>query len=171
MCIKVAIVEDDSRIREGLSFLFNATTGFQCLKTFANGEVALKEMPEQWPDVVLMDINLPKMSGIECLAKLKEANPKLQIVMLTSFEDDELIFNSLKAGASGYLIKQSEPSEILRAVSDVHRGGSAMSSSIARRVVLHFQRQASVDEANDLSKRELEILNLLAKGYHRQKNC
>jgi DNA-binding NarL/FixJ family response regulator len=167
--IKVSIVEDDTRIREGLNFLISASSGFTCISTFGSAEAALKQLPQAWPDVALMDINLPKMSGIECAAKLKALHPALQIVMLTSFEDDELIFNSLKAGASGYLIKQSEPAEILAAITDVHKGGSPMSSSIARKVVVHFQRQAPDNEAGNLSKRELEILNLLSKGYQDKK--
>lgn len=169
MPIKVSIVEDDTRIREGLNFLINASNGFSCLSTFANAEAALKQLPQQWPDVVLMDINLPKMSGIECTSKLKGLNRAVQIVMLTSFEDDELIFNSLKAGASGYLIKQSEPAEILAAIAEVHKGGSPMSTSIARKVVLHFQQQPPQNESGNLSKRELEILNLLTKGYQDKK--
>jgi DNA-binding NarL/FixJ family response regulator len=169
MPIKVSIVEDDTRIREGLNFLISASSGFLCVSTFGNAEAAIKQMPQQWPDVVLMDINLPKMSGIECVAKLKAMNRALQIVMLTSFEDDELIFNSLKAGASGYLIKQSEPAEILAAVTAVHKGGSPMSASIARKLVSHFQQAPMQNESGNLSKRELEILNLLTKGYQDKK--
>jgi len=167
--IKVAIVEDDTRIREGLSFVLNASAGFAFAEGFGDAETALKQMPGRWPDVVLMDINLPKMSGIECVAKLKALNPALQIIMLTSFEDQDLVFNSLKAGASGYLVKQTPPSEILEAIADVHKGGSPMSSSIARKVVRHFQQQGSPDEVGNLSKRELEILHLLAKGYQDKK--
>lgn len=164
MPIKVAIVEDDARVREGLGFLLNGSAGFVCCGAFSNAESALKGLPHQWPDVVLMDINLPRMSGIECVAKLKAANPALQILMLTSSEDEEMIFNSLKNGASGYLIKQTPPSEILEAIDDVHQGGSPMSRSIARKVVRHFQHEKSRSEADGLSRRELEILTCLTKG-------
>jgi DNA-binding NarL/FixJ family response regulator len=164
--IKVAIVEDDSKVREGLPFIINAAGGFTCTGAYPNAEVALKQMPHHWPDMVLMDINLPEMSGIECVAKLKELRPALQILMLTAHEDEELIFESLMAGASGYLLKRTPPAEILEALQDLQNGGSPMTSSIARKVVLHFQQQKrSRDEADKLSDREREIVTLLAKGY------
>jgi DNA-binding NarL/FixJ family response regulator len=164
MPIKVSIVEDDARVREGLSFLLEGSAGFACASLFSNAEAALKQLPQQWPDVVLMDINLPKMSGIECVLKLKALNPSLQIVMLTSSEDEDTIFNSLKSGASGYLVKQTPPTEILEAIEDVHKGGSPMSRSIARKVVRHFQQEQPRNETESLSKRELEILTYLTKG-------
>ena len=164
--IKVAIVEDDARIREGLVALLNGSAGFRCTGAYGNAEAALEEIPGSWPDVVLMDINLPKMSGIGCVAKLKEKRPKLQILMLTIYVDSDKIFQSLQAGASGYLIKQTPPAEIMQAIQHVNDGGSPMSHAIARKVVQYFQQQKKdFDETSNLSTREHEILTLLAKGY------
>src|SRR5947207_6560363 len=115
MPIKVAIVEDDAGIRESLSILINGSPDFRCIGTHANAETALKLLPRDWPDVLLMDIHLPKMSGIDCVAKLKELKPDLLIVMLTVYADNDLIFKSLMAGASGYLLKHTPPSAILPA--------------------------------------------------------
>jgi len=121
--IKVSIVEDDSRIRQGLAAIIGGSTGLRCAGAYANAEIAVKEIPRDWPDVVLMDINLPQMSGIECVGKLKEMRPSLQFIMLTIYVDNEKIFKSLKAGASGYLIKQTPPAEIVDAITVVHGGG------------------------------------------------
>lgn len=165
MPIKVSIVEDDAGIRESLAILINGSSGFKCISTFANAEAALKEVPLDWPDVVLMDINLPKMSGIDLVAKLKALRPTLQVLMLTVYADNEKIFKSLKAGATGYLLKQTPPNEILDAIEDVNRGGSPMSNSIARQVVLYFQQRPPTNETENLSRREMEILSHLAKGY------
>ena len=163
---KVAIVEDDAGIRESLAVLINGTAGLRCIGTYPNAELALKILPENWPDAILMDINLPQMSGIDCVAKLKAVNNALRVLMLTVHVDSELIFKSLKAGADGYLVKQTSPVEILEALTDVLRGGAPMSNSIARKVVLFFQNQAAADgETATLTKRELEILNQLAKGF------
>jgi DNA-binding NarL/FixJ family response regulator len=165
--IKVAIVEDDTRFRESLSILINGATEFQCVGAFGNAEAALQQIPQNWPDVVLMDINLPNISGIECVAKLKAARPALQFVMLTVYMDDEKIFSSLQAGASGYLLKQTPPVEILAAITGIRQGGSPMSNIIARRLVEYFQRQTPKPAQQDdyLTKREEEILTLVAKGY------
>jgi DNA-binding NarL/FixJ family response regulator len=160
--VKVAIVEDDRRIRESLAVLLEGSAGFRCVDAYANAESALKEIPREWPDAVLMDINLPQMSGIECAAKLKALRPELQIIMLTVYVDSDQIFQSLKAGASGYLIKDTPPAEVLAAITEVHRGGSPMSSAIARKVVQHFQKQ---QEPLDITRREQEILTHLSKGY------
>jgi DNA-binding NarL/FixJ family response regulator len=165
MPLKLAIVEDNSALRESLGVLIQGASGFSFCGGYPNAEVALKKIPFDWPDVILMDINLPKMSGIELVAKLKEMRPQLQILMLTAYEDDEQIFNSLMAGANGYLLKETPPSEILDAVLDVQRGGAPMSNSIARKVVHHFQQKKPKNETENLSKRELEILTHLAKGY------
>ena len=164
MPINVAIVEDDPRVREGLLALLNGGDDFRCVGAFPNAEAALKQLPHDWPDVVLMDIRLPGMSGVECVAKLKELRPALQIIMVTICADDEQIFNSLKAGASGYLIKKAKPAEILEAITEVHSGGAPMSGAIARKVVECF-RQSPAQETEGLSKRENEILGYLAKGY------
>jgi len=167
MPIKVSIVEDDTRFRESLTIVINGTPEFRCLGAFANAEVALKQIPREWPDVILMDINLPQMSGIECAGKLKALRPALQIIMFTVYMDNDQIFKSLKAGASGYLLKQTPPAEILAAISDIHHGGSPMTNLIARKVVQFFQQeQAGVSaQMEDLTKREYEILALVAKGY------
>jgi DNA-binding NarL/FixJ family response regulator len=164
--IKVSIVEDDSGIRESLAIVINGSEGFRCLSTFANAELATRDLPSNWPDVVLMDINLPKMSGIECVAKLKALRPALHVIMLTVYADNEKIFRSLQSGASGYLLKQTPPSEILNAINEVLRGGSPMSSAIARKVVMHFQQKPPANPTEGLSKREQELLDLIAKGQH-----
>ncbi len=139
--IKVCIVEDDTPLRESLSILLNGSGAYRCIGTFFNAEIALKEIPLDWPDVLLMDINLPKMSGIECVARLKQMRPALHVIMLTICGDTGQIFESLKAGASGYLMKTASPGEILEAITEVNGGGAPMSSSIALKVVKFFQQQ------------------------------
>lgn len=161
----VALVEDNTGVRESLAVLINEAPGFRCVGAYANAEAALKQLPDNWPDIVLMDINLPQMSGIDCVARLKAQRPDLHVLMLTVHVDSELIFKSLKAGASGYLIKQSSPDELLEAMSDVLMGGAPMTNTIARKVVLFFQQKTAADETACLTKRELEILTQLAKGY------
>ncbi len=140
--IKVSIVEDDECIRGSLALLIGGSPGFRCISQHATAEEALREIPNQKPDVVLMDIHLPSMSGIQCVQQLKAIRPALQVVMLTVYEDDEQVFRSLSAGASGYLLKRTAPAKILEAIEEVHRGGSPMSSYIARRVVQTFQQHA-----------------------------
>ncbi len=162
---RVAIVEDNSGVRDSLAVLINGAEGFHCAGTYGNAEAALKQLPANWPDIVLMDINLPGMSGIDCVAKLKTQRPDLHVLMLTVHVDSELIFKSLKAGAGGYLIKQTSPMEILEAMCDILRGGAPMTNTIARKVVLFFQQKNPKDETASLTKRELEILNRLADGY------
>jgi DNA-binding NarL/FixJ family response regulator len=166
MRIKVAIVEDDAKVRESLEELINRAPEFCCTGAYPNAEVALRQIPRAWPELVLMDINLPKMSGIQCVVALKSQRTSLQILMLTSYEDNELIFDSLKAGANGYLLKRTSPAEILAALKDLHGGGAPMSSSIARKVVKHF-RQADEPKAESLklTPREKDILEQLAKGF------
>jgi DNA-binding NarL/FixJ family response regulator len=166
MLISIAIVEDDANIRQSLVSLMDRTPGFSCKGAYPNAEVALKEIPRQWPDLVLMDVNLPKMSGIQCVAALKTQHPNLHILMLTSYEDSELVFESLKAGANGYLLKLSEPSEIVAGIKEVHKGGAPMSSSIARTVVQFFrQTPEPTSDATKLTPREKEILDELSKGF------
>lgn len=166
MDIKIALVEDDKKVREGLKALICGTPGFNCIAAYPNAEEALEELAEQKPDVVLMDINLPGMSGIECVKVLKARQPKLQIIMLTVYEDDDLIFQSLAAGAVGYILKKTPAAKLLEAIEEVHRGGSSMSSQIARRVVEVFQqKELSAQNTAALSHRENEILSCLAKGY------
>ncbi len=164
--IKVSIVEDDSGTRENLMAVLGATKTLQCLRAYPNGEDALVGIPKEPPDVVLMDISLPGMSGIGCVGKLKIKLPKVQVLMLTTYEDSKLIFDSLRAGASGYLLKNVPPAEVVAAVEQVSVGGSPMSMHIARKVVSHFQQiKQTPHEIDVLSKREQEILALLAQGY------
>ena len=163
--IKVALVEDDAGLRDSLAGMLNRSGQFRCAGAFVNAESALSQIPKDWPEIVLMDINLPKMSGIECVAHLKALRPSVLIIMFTVYMDSDLIFKSLMAGASGFLIKRSSPAEILAALAEVHRGGAPMSSAIARKVVEYFQRKTPYSEASALTKREQEILAHLAKGY------
>lgn len=164
--ITVSIVEDDDRIRESLAILIDGGENIRCISSHPTAEDALKQIVLKKPDVVLMDINLPGMSGIECVRKLKAAMPKLQILMLTMYENDDQVFQSLMAGASGYLVKRTSPAEILNAIQEVHSGASPMSGRIARTVVEYFQKlQHAAPGEENLSKRELEILDLLVKGY------
>lgn len=163
--IKVAIVEDDRGLRDRLMALINGNSGLHCVGAYVNGEAALKQIPLDWPDVVLMDIKLPRMSGIECVAKLKALRPSLQVLMLTVYMDSDLIFKSLVAGASGYLIKRATPKEILSALVEVHQGGAPISSAIARKVVEFFQKKPPQPDAGNLTRREQEILAELARGY------
>jgi len=166
MAIRVAIVEDDEQVRENLAALIGETKGLDCCGTFSSGEQALEGMPRRAPDVVLMDVNLPGMSGVECVRQLKAKNPNLQIVMLTVYDDSDRIFQALQMGASGYLLKRSTTAEIVRAIEEVHRGGAPMSSYIARKVVQSFQRQgASEKSAENLTRRETDVLNYAARGY------
>lgn len=135
MSIRVAIVEDDRIVRENLSVLIGAATGFSCVASCVNGEEALKQLPAVQPDVVLMDIHLPGRSGTDCVARLKPLLPKTQIIMLTVEENSAWVFEALKAGSTGYLVKTATLDDILEAITEVHRGGAPMSSHIARMVV------------------------------------
>ena len=166
MPIDVSIVEDDAGIRESLATLINGTSKLKCVSSYANAEEALKDLPLKKPDVVLMDINLPRMSGIECVYKLKAILPEVQVLMLTVFEDGDQLFKSLKAGANGYLLKRTKPAKLLEAIEGVHHGDAPMSGKIARIMVQYFQHKGPANAHNVLlSKREEEILDLLAKGH------
>lgn len=166
MTIKVSIVEDDEEVRHSLAVLLNGSEGYACVSAHRSTEEAVVEIPRHLPDVVLMDINLPRQSGIECVRQLKAQLPQLQFLMLTMYEDADLIFSSLTAGASGYLLKRTSPAKLLEAIDEVHRGGAPMSSKIARIVVQHFQnRKGPAPETSSLSPREREVLDLLAKGH------
>ncbi len=166
MNTSVAIVEDNRSFRSKLATYLNATPGYNCVGVYDSAEDAMKSIPRLSPDVVLMDIHLPNMSGVDCTRRLKELCPAVQILILTVYEDNDRIFGALKAGASGYLLKRADPADILRAIQEVKQGGSPMSSQIARRVVQSFREIAPDPQKSDkLSQREEEILQLLSKGY------
>lgn len=166
MSISVSIVDDDARLRESLAGLIDGAPGYRCLSQHASSESALREIPRVYPEVVLMDINLPGLNGIECVRRLKPLLPATQIIMLTVYNQTEHIFEALAAGATGYLLKHTEPEELLAAIRDVRDGNSPINSSIARKIVQSFQRAAQPgEETATLSPRELEVLDLLAKGY------
>ena len=164
--LRIALVEDQREIRENWQRLIESFPDFKCVCTCATAEEALRVVAESRPDVVLMDIYLPRMSGIECTARLKALLPRIQIVILTAVDDDELVFLALEAGADGYLLKRTKPADLRAALLDVFTGGAPMSSEIARRVVESFRRRAKArDEASNLSPREEQVLELLSKGY------
>ncbi|MEY4387007.1 MAG: hypothetical protein RLY20_2290 [Verrucomicrobiota bacterium] len=165
--IRVSIVEDDNRVRESLARLIDRSPGFACVSKHPSAEDALRDLPPHRPNVVLMDINLGGMTGIECVRLLKDVLPETQVMMLTVYENTDHIFSALSAGASGYLLKQTPPDELLAAVQELNRGGSPMSSHIARKVVASFQQPAAVptNELATLSPREKEVLDYLAKGF------
>ena len=166
MRIKVAIVEDNRGTRESLTELLERAPTLRCVGAHPDGEDALRRIPTEAPDVVLMDINLPRMNGIECVARLKQQIPRTQVLMLTTYEESDLIFDSLRRGASGYLLKNMPPAELVQAIEQVHAGGAPMSMQIARKVVNHFQQiKQPQSDVEKLTKREHEILALLAKGY------
>lgn len=162
--IKVAIIEDVKNIREGLQWLINGSDELTCSITFSTAEDAIENLPGIMPDVVLMDIHLPGISGIEAVKKLKSQYPAMQFIMSTIYEDDENIFESLKAGATGYLLKKTPPAKIIESILEVYHGGSPMSAQIARKVVAVFQKKNPIDESAELTPKEKEILHGLSKG-------
>ena len=166
MSIAISIVEDQRDMRESLVEWLGNAPGLRCVGAHATAEDALRDIPKENPDVVLMDINLTGMNGIQCVSRLKERLPKTQVLMLTTYAEGDMIFDSLRAGANGYLLKNMPRAELVAAVEQVHAGGSPMSLQIARKVIDHFHRspQAS-SELGQLTPRERDILRLLAKGY------
>lgn len=166
MQIRVAIVEDDAGIRASLEALIRRAPDLSFKGGYSDAESALKEIPKQTPDVVLMDINLPGMNGVECVRHLKAAAPKVQFLMLTVYEDGESLFNSFKAGASGYLLKRTASARLLEAIRDVHAGGSPMTPQMARRVVQFFSPPpGEPSPVSTLTPGERDFLDLLANGY------
>ena len=164
--ISVAIVEDDTGTRRNLELLIDEAPGFRCLCACSSGEEAVRVIPQVKPEVVLMDIHLPNLSGIECAAKLKQLLPALQVIMITMYSDTDKVFKALRAGAAGYLLKRSAPEEILEAIQEVQRGGAPMTSEIARKVVEAFKEVPANDDSEDaLTRREHEILELLCRGF------
>jgi DNA-binding NarL/FixJ family response regulator len=166
MPITVSIVEDNEQLRATLGRVISRAPGFQFVSSYANAEDAIKLLPQDRPNVVLMDINLPGMNGVECVRQLKRLLPQTQAIMLTVYEDTENIFNALAAGASGYLLKRTKSAELLEAIQEVIRGGSPMTTHIARKVVQSFQKAgASPQPTENLSQREQEVLDCLAQGF------
>lgn len=161
---RIGIVEDNRDLREALAMMIQFTDDFELAGSYPNAEVAMDEIPKTQTDAVLMDINLPGSSGIECVAQLKGQQPELLFLMCTSFEDDERIFKSLEAGASGYILKTDGPTRIIFALQDLFDGGSPMSSSIARKVVASFSKFNHAQDQMALTLRETEILQLLSTG-------
>ncbi|HZT22379.1 MAG TPA: response regulator transcription factor [Verrucomicrobiae bacterium] len=163
--ISISLVDDEKELCQSIATFVNGSPGFRCLSIHHSAAAALQHLPAEKPDVVLMDINMAGMDGIECVRRLKAAAPEIQILMLTVYEDTEKIFKALTAGASGYLLKRSNPSKLLEAIREVHEGGAPMSGSVARKVVASFQQAKATSQAEThLSPREETILNLLAKG-------
>lgn len=163
--ITVCIVEDNKNIRESLKIIVNDAGECSCIAVFENAEDALKDIPELQPDVVLMDIGLPGISGIECIRQLKPLCPRVQFMICTVYDEDEKIFDALSAGANSYILKRSDSDTLLTAIKDLHNGGSPMSSDIARKIVMQFQKEVTAEKKDyHLTEREKEILELLAKG-------
>jgi len=166
MSITISIVEDNAGTREMLSKLFDRSPGLSCLRAYASGEDAVRGIPQEPSEVAVVDINLPGMSGIECVARLKQLLPALQVLMLTTYEESDLIFGSLRAGANGYLLKTMPAGELVEAVRQVRAGGAPMSMQIARKVIAHFHgTKSEPGRMEQLTNRENEVLGLLAKGH------
>lgn len=163
--IKVGIVEDNKTLREGFETLLNRTPGFQCVCTCATVEEALRKIPKAAPDVVLMDIQLPDATGVECTARIKELLPTVHIVIVTVYDDSERIFQALRAGACGYLLKRAQPEKIIIAIQEAHEGGVPMTPEIARKVIGQFRHQtAAAAQVENLSEREKEVLEFVMHG-------
>jgi DNA-binding NarL/FixJ family response regulator len=166
MPIRVSIVEDNEQLRTTLARVLNRSEGFSCVSHYGDAETALKNFPKESPDVVLMDINLPGINGVECVRQLKQIAPHIQMVMLTVYEDTENIFAALAAGASGYMLKRTKTAELLEAIKEVQKGGSPMTAHIARKVVQSFQKGGpSSQPTENLSQREQEVLDCLSQGF------
>jgi DNA-binding NarL/FixJ family response regulator len=164
--IKIAIVEDHKPTREGLQKIITLSPGYECVCTCSSAEEALEVLPAQRPEVVLMDIQLPNMSGVECVSQLKALLPSVQVIMVTVYEDPDRIFRALRAGASGYLLKRATPEQVLSAIRDVQQGGAPMSGEIARKVIAYFQNQTTAAaDVDKLSAREREVLELVVHGF------
>ena len=166
MPITVSIVEDNEQLRATLARVINRAEGYRCISHYGDAESALEGLSKDKPQVVLMDINLPAMNGVECVRRLKPLVPGTQVVMLTVYEDTDNIFNALAAGAAGYLLKRTKGAELLEAIREVHNGGSPMTTHIARKVTQSFQRAGPSSQATEnLSEREQEVLDCLSQGF------
>lgn len=163
--IYVAIVDDDAKVREGISWLIDSSDGFKCVGSYANCAEACKAIEDDLPDVVLMDIGMPEQSGIECVGVLREAYPELKVLMLTNYSDDDRIFDSLRSGAVGYLLKNSSITKLCESIREAYGGGAPMSSEVAKKVLAYFHAQQKTKEiATVLSQRETEVLQALSEG-------
>ncbi|MGO9204429.1 MAG: response regulator [Limisphaerales bacterium] len=166
MPVTVSIVEDNEQLRGTLARVIGRAEGFRCVSHYGTAEAALEGLPKDRPEVVLMDINLPGMNGVDCVRQLKPLLPAIQVLMLTVYEDTDTIFNALAAGASGYLLKRTKSAELLEAIREVHRGGSPMTTHIARKVIQSFQSTGpSAKPTENLSEREQEVLDCLSHGF------
>jgi DNA-binding NarL/FixJ family response regulator len=164
--ISVVYYEDNNNLREGIAFLIQSTPGLELLATFSNAETVKVDMEELKPDVVLMDIDMPGINGIDAVAIVKAVSPQTQVLMLTVFDNEEKIFEAIKNGASGYLLKHTPPSEIIESIFDVYKGGSPMTANVARKVLQHFQNQPKAQKTDyNISDRELDIVKGLVSGY------
>ena len=163
--ITVCIVEDMEDVRNGIAAIINMTDGFKVLQTFANAEDALLQLGLLQPDIVVMDINLPGMSGIECIRRLHEKNRSIQFMMFTIYENSDTVFEALKAGATGYILKNSSPAKIIESLQELHNGGSPMNPEIAKKLVIRFQKQTFSENEYNLTPKEQKILDLMSKGY------
>lgn len=163
--IRICIVEDLKEIREGMVTLLSLDERFEMLKAFSEAETAAKELPEWQPDVVIMDINLPGMNGIECIKKVKSSCPNTQFIMFTIYENDEKVFDALLAGASGYMLKKTPLSKIVESLIELHEGGAPMSMQIARKVIERMRLNESSSPNEELTARENEVLQCLSKGW------
>jgi DNA-binding NarL/FixJ family response regulator len=163
--IHVAIIDDDAEVRSGLQWMIEHSEGFQCTGTYGRCADVLAVIENDPPDVVLMDIGMPGMSGIECVGTIKERFPDIQILMLTVFSEDEKIFESLRAGAVGYLLKKTPTEKLLSAIRDAYAGGAPMSSEVAQRVLAYFRRPKPSRILASLSEREIEVLEALREGH------
>ena len=162
--ISIVIIEDDEDVREDLRSLIQSEEGFACAGAYADAETGLEYLTDNPADIVLMDIQLPGMSGIECVRRLKSVHPDMQFIMCTVFHNDESIFNALKAGATGYLLKTDDPGKIVDAIYELHAGGSPMTPQIARRVIDSFKKPSVNEEIHLLTRRETEMLGMLSRG-------
>jgi len=163
--ITVCIVEDIEDIRNGLAAIINMTEGFTVLQTFSNAENALQHLNSLQPDIAIMDINLPGMSGIECIRRVHEKNQSIQFMMFTIYENSDTVFEALQAGATGYILKNSSPVKIIESLREMYTGGSPMNAEIAKKLVTRFQKQTLPQNEYHLTPKEQKILELMSKGY------
>ena len=163
--ISVCIVEDMEEVRNGLAGIINMTEGFKVVQSFTNAEDALAKLPKLSPDIVVMDIHLPGMNGIECIKQVRKKNPQIQFMMFTVYENSDTVFEALEAGATGYLLKNSSPAKIIESLRELYNGGSPMNAEIAKKLVTRFQKQVAVNNDYNLTPKEKQVLEMMAKGY------